>query len=144
MQFQAKYKKLFTHILLLRQLGECGEVANLDCNIGLCPYCYLQEAIQSARLALHVVTDIVGHSVRENVLAARASSVVLRSWRYLCTYLCRSGFSPTYNATPTVRYKFQIACNTTLGGDYEISEESNNQLNLFCILTGRQCGSIYK
>jgi exodeoxyribonuclease VII large subunit len=54
----------------LRYVGECGQVANLDRRVGLCPRRHRQEAPQSRRLALHFATDFVGHPFRENALAA--------------------------------------------------------------------------
>ena len=51
---------------VLRQLGECGEIANLDRRVGLCPRRHRQKASQSGRIALHFATDIFAHPVREN------------------------------------------------------------------------------
>ena len=58
---------------ILRQLRECSEVANLDRRIGLCSRRYRQEASQSGRFALHFVTDIFAHPVRENAHPASVS-----------------------------------------------------------------------
>jgi hypothetical protein len=55
---------------VLRYVGKCGQDANLDRRVGLCPRGYRQETPQSGRFALHFVTDIVGHVVREDALAA--------------------------------------------------------------------------
>ena len=63
----------FAYQEVLRQFRECGEIANLDRSVGLCPRGYRQEAPQLGRLALHFVTDIVGHLVREDALAASVS-----------------------------------------------------------------------
>jgi hypothetical protein len=63
----------FTYQEVLRQLRECGEVANLDRRVSLCPCGYRQETPQPGCFALHFATDIVGHSVRENALAASVS-----------------------------------------------------------------------
>ena len=59
----------FAYQEVLRQFREFGEVANMDRGFSLCARCYRQEAPQSGRLALHFITDIVAHSVRENALA---------------------------------------------------------------------------
>jgi hypothetical protein len=51
---------------VFRYVGECGQDANLDRGVGLCPGRHRQEAAQSGRLALHFATDFVGHPFREN------------------------------------------------------------------------------
>jgi hypothetical protein len=51
---------------VLRHIRECGEVANLDRRIGLCPRRHRQEAPESRRFALHPATDFFAHPVREN------------------------------------------------------------------------------
>jgi len=51
---------------VFRYVGECGQDANLDRGVGLCPGRHRQEAAQSGRLALHFATDFVGHSFRED------------------------------------------------------------------------------
>src|SRR3989338_6139309 len=66
---------------VLRQFRECGEVANLDRHVGLYPRRHRQEAPQSGRLALHIVTDIVAHPIREDALAASVSVQRLHSTR---------------------------------------------------------------
>ena len=48
---------------------------------GLCPRGYRQEAPQLERFALHFVTAIVSHSVREDALAASVSGQRLRNAR---------------------------------------------------------------
>jgi hypothetical protein len=53
-----------------RHVGACGEVADLDRRVGVCPR---QEAPRSGCAALHVATDSVGHPVREDALAASLS-----------------------------------------------------------------------
>ena len=63
---------------VLRHIGERGEVANLDRRVGLCPRRHRQEAPQSRGLALHFITDLVGHSLREDALAASVSGQQLQ------------------------------------------------------------------
>ena len=75
------YQAASAYQKILRQLGECGEVANLDRHVGLCPRCHRQEATQSGRLALHFVTDIVPHPIREDALAASVSGWRLQNVR---------------------------------------------------------------
>ena len=58
------------HQKILWQFRECSQVTNMDRHFGLCPRCHRQETPQSGCLALHFITDIVPHAVRENVIAA--------------------------------------------------------------------------
>ena len=51
---------------VLRHVRECGEVANLDRRVGLCPRCHRKEAVESRCFALHFATDFFTHPVREN------------------------------------------------------------------------------
>ena len=75
----------FAYQEVLRQFRECGEIANLDRGVGLCPRGYRQEAPQLGRFALHFVTAIVGHSVREDALAASVSGKRQRKYRWNAT-----------------------------------------------------------
>ena len=75
----------FAYQEVLRQFRECGEIANLDRGVGLCPRGYRQEAPQLGRFALHFVTDIVGHAVREDALAASVFGKRLRNYRWYAT-----------------------------------------------------------
>ena len=70
----------FAYQEVLRQFRECGEIANLDRGVGLCPRGYRQEAPQLGRFALHFVTAIVSHAVREDALAASVSGKQLRKY----------------------------------------------------------------
>ena len=60
----------FAYQEVLRQFRECGEVTDMDRGFSLCPRRYRQETTQSGCFALHVITDIVAHPVREIALAA--------------------------------------------------------------------------
>jgi Domain of unknown function (DUF4372)/Transposase DDE domain len=75
---------------VLRQFRECGEVANLDCHVGLCPRGHRQKAPRPRRLALHFATDIVGHVVREDALAASVPVWRLHSTRGLSSQAVES------------------------------------------------------
>ena len=48
---------------VLRHVGECGEVANLDCRVGLCPRCYRKEAVEPLRSLCY---RFFAHPVRED------------------------------------------------------------------------------
>jgi hypothetical protein len=54
---------------ILWRLGECRENPNLDRRLGLYARRDRQEAAESPGLAAHFVTDCVGYSVRENIVA---------------------------------------------------------------------------
>lgn len=54
------------HQAILRHLGERRENPNLDRRVGLRAGCHRQDAAQPGCLALHFVTDFVGHPFREN------------------------------------------------------------------------------
>jgi hypothetical protein len=56
----------FAHQEVLRQFRECGEVANLDRRVGLCPRGYRQEAPESGRFALHFA-QILSVTLFENM-----------------------------------------------------------------------------
>jgi IS4 transposase len=58
-----KWIKQHLRIKVLRHIRECGEVANLDRRLGLCPSGYRQKAPQPRCLALHVATDLFSYSV---------------------------------------------------------------------------------
>jgi len=51
---------------VLRHVGKCGEDADLDRGLRLCPRRHRQEAPRLGRFALHIATDFFGHPLREN------------------------------------------------------------------------------
>jgi len=51
---------------VLRHVRECGQVANLDRRVGLCPRRHHQKAPQPSGFALHIATDSFGQRFRKN------------------------------------------------------------------------------
>jgi hypothetical protein len=52
----------------LRSFRKCYQISNLDRRFRLCSYRYHQEKAQSRCFALCIVTDPIGHHLRENAL----------------------------------------------------------------------------
>src|ERR1700690_1544199 len=66
----------------LRRFRKCRQITNLDRRFRLCSYRYHQEKAQSRCFALYIVTDPIGHHLRENALAASLS----RKWNSIKYY----------------------------------------------------------
>lgn len=62
-----------SHQNILRDVGECRENTNLDGGFRIRPGCHYQKAPQSRRFALHFITGIFSHPVRENPFKSRIS-----------------------------------------------------------------------
>src|SRR5690606_33631081 len=62
-----------SHQNILRDVGECRENTNLDSGFRIRPGCHYQKAPQSRRLALHFITGLFSHTLRENSFKSRLS-----------------------------------------------------------------------
>ena len=65
----------FTNQKILRHIGERGEDTNMDRSLGVCAGSHYQKASQSGCFALHFITDLLDHFVRENPFKQRLSQV---------------------------------------------------------------------
>ena len=61
------------HQEFLRYIKECSKTTNLDRRVGIRTRGYCEEASQSRRFALHIVTDILAYTIRESPIKSGLS-----------------------------------------------------------------------